>query len=134
MTWTTIVQYQYCQLFLKYWKKRFIINYKFLSEQKLLSPYQCGFRKYHSTEMAAISLTDSIRREMDQGRLTCAIFIDLRKAFETVDRDIIINKLRRSGISNIELAWFQDYLSNRTQQVSIENVQSSVAHITSGVP
>ena len=108
--------------------------YKFLSEQKLLSPYQCGFRKYHSTEIAAISFTDSIRREIDQGRLTSAVFIDLRKAFDTVDHDIIINKLRQFGISNTKLAWFQDYLSHRTQHVSIENVQSSVAHITSGVP
>ena len=48
--------------------------YRFLHEMKILSPYQCGFRKGHSTESAVISLTDNIRRNMDQGILTGAVF------------------------------------------------------------
>ncbi|CAB3991133.1 Hypothetical predicted protein [Paramuricea clavata] len=59
--------------------------YRFLTTNHLLNPYQCGFRKYHSTETAVISLTDSIRRNIDQKMLTGAIFVDLRKAFDTVD-------------------------------------------------
>jgi sarcosine oxidase/L-pipecolate oxidase len=55
--------------------------YRFLEETKVLSPYQCGFRKDYSTEFATISFTDSIRRSMDQGMMTGAVFIDLKKAF-----------------------------------------------------
>ena len=108
--------------------------YQFLSKHQILSPFQCGFRKNHSTESAAISFTDSIRREIDQGLLTGAVFIDLRKAFDTVDHDIIVSKLKAAGISGTELHWFKDYLSNRTQQVSVENELSGARPITSGVP
>ena len=108
--------------------------YQFLSKHQILSPFQCGFRKNHSTESAAISFTDSIRRGMDQGLLTGTVFIDLRKAFDTVDHDIIVSKLKAAGISGTELHWFKDYLSNRTQQVSAENELSGARLITSGVP
>ena len=108
--------------------------YQFLSKHQILSPFQCGFRKNHSTESAAISFTDSIRRGMDQGLLTGAVFIDLRKAFDSVDHDIIVSKLKAAGISGTELHWFKDYLSNRTQQVNVENELSGARLITSGVP
>ena len=64
-----------------------------LSEHKILSPYQFGFRKAHSTEFATISLTDTIRRNIDQGLLTGAVFIELRKAFDTVDHAVLLKKL-----------------------------------------
>ncbi|KAL9986631.1 hypothetical protein ACROYT_G000802 [Oculina patagonica] len=123
------------------WKRAKILEravhrqlYQFLTENKILSPYQCGFRKNHSTESAAISFTDTIRRGMDQGLLTGAVFIDLRKAFDTVDHEIIVSKLNAVGIAETELSWFKDYLRNRTQQVSIENELSQISNITSGVP
>ena len=77
-----------------------------------MSPSQCGFRKAHSTETAAISLTDTIRRNIDQGLLTGAVFIDLSKAFDTVDHALLLQKLRHYGIENLELKWFEDYLTN----------------------
>ena len=55
--------------------------YSFCNEHKLLSPFQCGFRSNHSTEFAAVAFSDYVRRGMDQGLLTGAVFIDLRKAF-----------------------------------------------------
>ena len=71
---------------------------------------------------------------MDQGLLTGAVFIDLQKAFDTVDHNIIVSKLKAAGISGTELHWFKDYLSNRTQQVSVENELSGARLITLGVP
>ena len=71
---------------------------------------------------------------MDQGLLTGAVFIDLLKAFDSVDHDIIVSKLKAAGISGTELHWFKDYLSNRTQQVNVENELSGATLITSRVP
>ncbi|MCP4924172.1 MAG: hypothetical protein GY915_09145, partial [bacterium] len=59
--------------------------YAYFENEKLLSPYQFGFRKNRSTSSAVVHLTDTIRKNMDAGRLTGALFIDFRKAFDTVD-------------------------------------------------
>ena len=67
--------------------------HSFLSEHKLLNPFQCGFRRNHSIEFAAIAFPDYIRRGMDLGLLTKAVFIDLRKAFDSVDHEILISEL-----------------------------------------
>ena len=73
----------------------------FLQEMKLLTPFQCGFRKGHSTESAVISFTDTIRRNMDQGCLTGTTFIDLRKAFDTVDYELLLERLRGFGLEGV---------------------------------
>ena len=91
--------------------------YGCLQQNKILSPYQCGFRKCHSTEFAALSFSDNIRRNMDQGQLTGGVFIDLCKAFDTVDHTILLDKLSNLGIVDKEHGWFTDYLSNHTQVV-----------------
>ena len=103
----------------------------FLEKNKLLSPYQCGFRKRYSTELATISLSDSILRSMDQGTLTGSVFIDLKKAFDTVDHDLSIEKLSRY-VS--ELLWFRNYLHDRSQVVQYENSLSPPSRISTGVP
>ena len=71
---------------------------------------------------------------MDKGLLTGAVFIDLKKVFDTVSHDGLLNKLFRYGIQDQPLSWFESYLTNRTQSVSIENHLSSAANISSGVP
>ena len=86
--------------------------HSFLSEHKLLSPSQCGFRKNHSTEFAAIAFSDYIWRGMDLGLLTRAVFIDLRKAFDSVDHEILISKQESYGLKDIELDWFRNYLTD----------------------
>ena len=108
--------------------------HSYLSENSLLSPYQSGFRENHSTQMAVTFLTDKIRGNMDKGLLTGAAFIDLKKAFDTVPHDGLLNKLYRYGIQDQPLSWFESYLTNRTQRVSIENHLSSAANVSSGVP
>ena len=81
---------------------------------KLLSLYQCGFHKGHSTDLAVLSFTDRIRHGMDQGLLTGAGFIDLRKAFNTVDHDLLLEKLTMGyGVTGKGLGWFRNYLTDR---------------------
>lgn len=81
----------------------------FLDKGKFLSPYQFGFRRGHSTESAVISFTDAIRRNMDQGILTGAVFIDIWNAFDTIDHVLQLKKLCAYGIEGDELDWFKDY-------------------------
>ena len=82
---------------------------KYLKEHQLLSPYQCGFRKFHSTETAGVSFTDTIRMNIDQGMLSGAVFIDHRKAFDSVDHMLLLSKLHSCGVANTELQWFKNY-------------------------
>ena len=74
--------------------------HSYLSENSLLSQYQSGFRANHSTQLAITFLTDKIRGHMDKGLLTGAVFIDLKKAFNTVLHDGLLNKLFRYGIQD----------------------------------
>ena len=69
--------------------------HSYLSESSLLSPYQSGFRANHSTQLAITFFTDKTRGHMDKGLLTGAVFIDLKKAFDTVPHDSLLNKLSR---------------------------------------
>jgi retron-type reverse transcriptase len=108
--------------------------YAYLEENNLLSKNQFGFRTKSSTQHAVTKFSDSIRQNMDKGLMTGAIFIDLRKAFDTVDHARLLSKLTIYGIRNDELMWFEDYLFNRTQFVAFEGVESSVQPISCGVP
>ena len=79
---------------------------------------QFGFRRKYSTMSLAFTyLTDTIRKSMDKGELTGAIFVDSRKAFDTVDHCRLIEKLKNYGVIETELDWFTDYLFNRHQTV-----------------
>ena len=108
--------------------------HSFLNECKLLSPFQCGFRRNHSTEFAAIAFSDYVRRGMDLGLLTGAVFIDLREAFDSVDHEILISKVESYGLKDIELDWFRNYLTDRKQLVSFGKEISPPCLIKSGVP
>ena len=94
---------------------------QYLKKFDLLSPAQSGFRQHHSTESAVIYFTDEIRRNADAGRLTGALFVDLKKAFDTVPHKELISKLERFGFVDNSIAWFTNYLSNRSQVVSLGN-------------
>ena len=81
----------------------------------MLSDHQSGFRPNHSTETALHKSVMYWYKHMDKGDIGIAVFINLKKAFDTVDHKILLNKLMHYGITGIELKWFQSYLSNRTQ-------------------
>ena len=105
-----------------------------LESHNHFSRYQCGFRRKHSTQSAITLLTDSIRRNMDAGQLTGAIFVDFRKAFDTIDYKILLDKLQLFGIRDNEHRWMSDYLNDRTQSVFVGGVLSQPQQVVSGVP
>ena len=80
---------------------------------------QFGFRSGHSTDHALISLTETIKSSLDNKRFGCGIFIDLQKAFDTVNHDILLQKLEHYCIIGTALEWFHSYLANRKHFVSI---------------
>ena len=90
--------------------------------------------KKHSTELATIELVDRILSDIDNKLLPVVVFMDLSKAFDTLDHSILIHKLQYYGITGITLNWFKSYLSNRLQYVDINGSISSMQHITTGVP
>ena len=100
----------------------------------LFYEYQFGFRTNHSTEHALIEIVDQIRLSIDKDQLTCGIFIDLSKAFDTVNHDILLDKLDNYGIRGKALSLFRSYLSGRKQYTVIENVKSKTSNIDCGVP
>jgi hypothetical protein len=91
-------------------------------KNNLLSKNQFGFQTKSLTEHAVTTFSDSIRQNMDKVLMTGAIFINLRKAFDTVDHARLLLKLTIYSIRNEELMWFEDYLFNRTQFVAFERV------------
>ena len=107
---------------------------KYVDKSNILYKYQFGFRKKHSTEHALIELVDQIRLNMGGNQMTCGIFIDLSKAFDTVDHKILTAKLEHYGIRGKALDIFKSYLSNRKQYVQLENSKSKLRPITCGVP
>lgn len=95
---------------------------------------QYGFRTNHSTELAAIDLIEKIISNMDNGRTPLCIFIDMSKAFDTLNHNILINKLKHYGINNIALNLISSYLTNRRQYVDFNGIESNYELLTTGVP
>ena len=108
--------------------------YKFLKQHNVLYSLQFGFGSKNSTLHALISLTESIKTTIDDGMFGCGLFIDLQKAFDTVNHSILLKKLEHYSIRGTALNWFTSYLSDRSQYVSVNGHTSDHLKITSGVP
>ena len=106
----------------------------FIVKHNLLYENQYGFRSKHSTLHAVISITDKIQKAIDQGYYSCGIFLDLSKAFDTVNHPILLDKLEYYGIRGLAKQWFESYLMNRMQFVSLGSCKSDMLNISSGVP
>ena len=107
---------------------------RFLNNHNILSDNQYGFRKHHSTAYALACLYDKISSAIENKECTVGIFIDLSKAFDTVDHDILISKLEHYGVRGTALRWFKSYLSNRQQYVEFNSISSESCEIKCGVP
>ena len=99
--------------------EKIVYNYlfDFICDNNILYDYQFGFRPKHSTQQAIITLFDNITKSLDNGNIAISIFIDLKKAFNTVDHLILLRKLYAYGIRGPMLKWIKSYLSGRSQYV-----------------
>ncbi|XP_065645688.1 uncharacterized protein LOC136076146 [Hydra vulgaris] len=107
---------------------------KYLTKNKILYNKQFGFKKNHSTDHAVIDLINYISDGFNNDCYTLGVFIDLSKAFDTVDHDILIEKLELYGVLNNNLLWFKNYLSNRKQYIVYKENETGNKVITCGVP
>ena len=109
--------------------------YKFLNDNSLLSKHQSGFRPKHSTLTTLIHMCDTLYENMDNGQLSGVVFLDIRKAFDSIDHTILLQKMNdQFGIKNVELDWFKSYLTNREQACIVNGAMSSPKTIVCGVP
>ena len=88
----------------------------------------------HSTEFAALELTDRTLKDIDDRDVSLAIFMDLSKAFDTLDHHILLKKLNYYGIEGPALDWFSSYLTGRQQYVELDGVLLSFSQLSTGVP
>ena len=106
----------------------------FLEHTKVLSDCQFGFRPKHSTIHAILLIIDKNQKAIESRNYSLGIFLDLKKAFDTVDHKILFKKLEYYGIRGVPNAWFASYLSNRKQFVSIADTNSDFQSLICGVP
>ena len=108
--------------------------YEFLDEHDILFSNQFGFRKKSSAVHALLDITERVRESLDNGKYGCGVFIDLKKAFDTVNHNILLSKLEHYGVRGNILKWFHSYLCGRKQYVFFNGVSSDVLEISCGVP
>ena len=107
--------------------------YEYFTTNNLLSEQQFGFRRFHSTSTALLDCTDEWYVKMDRGLYNLAVFLDLKKAFDTVNHDILLAKLELYGIKNTPLMLFKSYLSDRSQQCQVNGELSTLKYLKYGV-
>ena len=119
------------KLFEKVMKSKLL---EYLDENNVLYKYQFGFRKTHSTNLALLEVTEQLYANLDVDNYGLGIYLDFQKAFDTVNHEILLDKLYHYGIRGNILDWFKSYLKNRKQFTFINGVNSQTSHIECGVP
>ena len=107
---------------------------KYLEKFNLIYDYQFGFRKNHSTTIAVIDVVNMIQNYLHEGKYVMGIFMDLQKAFDTVNINILLAKLEHYGFRGNALRWFKSYLEGRSQFTEVNKVLSSTKMLNCGVP
>ena len=108
--------------------------YDYCTKNNIFYNSQYGFRKAHSTELACLEYIDKVLHDLDKKHMPNSIFIDLSKAFDTLDNKIMLHKLSHYGVSHNALEWFHSYLNNRYQYVEFDSHESKKLPLTTGVP
>ena len=106
----------------------------FLLDEDVLYNYQSGFRGNHSTNLCLYFLTDKVLKGFDKGLLTGMILIDLKKAFDSINHEVLLQKLKEIRFSESTIKWFKSYPFERIFLVNIENKLSDFGEISCGVP
>ena len=106
----------------------------YLIKNKILCSKQFGFRSGYSTELSALRLIHRMISHLDAGRFHLNIYIDLSKAFDTLDHTVLLEKLWHYGIRDTELQIIKNYLSNRYQLTEVNGYKSKPLKIKTGVP
>lgn len=106
----------------------------YLEDQNIIIEEQSGFRSSHSCESALNFVLNEWKTDIEGNCVVIAVFLDLKRAFETLDRNILIEKLNKYGIKDKEAAWFSSYLSNRHQKTRYEREESELLQSRLGVP
>ena len=107
--------------------------YMFLEQNNAFYNYQFGFRNNHSTNHALIEITEQIRNAWNKNLFTCAVYLDLEKAFDTVNHEILSSKLKHYGIKGTSYNWFKSFLCERIQYTLIKESESSLRTVSHGV-
>ena len=108
--------------------------YSYLCSYDLISANQSGFRKHHSCETGLASILSDWQRSIDTGLLIGCVNIDLRKAFDLINYEILHKKLKCYGCKDSAISWFRSYLSNRKQTVCVEGQYSKMLKVNHGIP
>ena len=119
------------KLFEKVLQKQFITH---LTKNNILTDHQFGFRESHSTELAITSIYDTLLKNLDNNLMTCTVFLDLAKAFDSVDHEILLKKLERYGIRGNALELMKSYLTDRQHLTKCNGIESELRGIEIGVP
>ena len=108
--------------------------FEFLAANNLLSSNQFAYRKLHSTIMSLMNVTDTWYKNIDEKRINVGLFLDLRKAFDSIDHNILLSKLGKYCITHNELAWLTSYLTDRKQYCYLSGKNSKKQKVTCGIP
>ena len=107
---------------------------RYLESNNIITEHQSGFRKNYSCETAIQTVIDEWKLIISERKMVGVVFMDLKRAFETIDRDRLLEKLYQYGCKGTVLEWFRSYLTNRTQQVRYNDVCSKLLSTEYGVP
>ena len=116
--------------------ERIVYNrlYEFLDSHKSLNPEQYGFRRSHSTDLALLKFYDHVSSALAAGEHVIGVFMDLSKAFDTLDHSILLSKLEYYGVRGVALKWFTSYLAMRKQFTYCNSFKSDILSLKCGVP
>ena len=106
----------------------------FLNKNEILFPHQFGFQRNKTICQAILDIYTKLIDALENNEISCSIFLDFAKAFDTVNHEILLKKLANYGIRGLPLKWFKSYLSNRKEIVKLNNITSDTQLVKCGVP